>query len=116
MSYKRVESLGDAVQHGCLIEVKCPRCGRVRYLEPMCLLTPKKEGKKPFRRNVPIARMGARMICKGGYAVGIGCGHKGAETSPAREEFLSVPKGVPAVRWLNGDPAERRRLERAARG
>jgi hypothetical protein len=117
MGYRRVDTLGDAMRYGAVIEVRCLRCQRVRYITPSCLHRPSKADRLRIRPNVDIVRIGRIMVCRGGDGAGIGCGHKGAATRPVMPDFLPpTPAGVDKVRWLNADDRERKRLVRAARG
>ncbi len=117
MAFKRVEDLNDAGRHGAVIEARCTRCGRVRYMAPWCLARPRDPAKKRVPGNTPIWRVGRVLRCRGGHGIGVGCGGRGAETRAVLPEFLPpAPAGVPQIAWLNADEAERRRLIRAARG
>lgn len=116
MSYKRVESVGEATRHGCVLEITCKRCGRQRWVMAACLQMPLRPDGVRVRHNTPIRRLGMMLVCRGGHGTGIGCQGKGATVRAVHQEMLPTPAGVPKVAWLNADERGRRRLEREARG
>lgn len=113
MSYKRVETLRDAVRHAMLLEIICKGCSRVRRVSPGALL-----GRRLFNVGVTLGAVGERMRCRGKDLEGGGCGHRGAIVRPIFEPTPNddgPPSGggatvVPFPLEQRGEvPAERRR-------
>lgn len=73
MSYKRVETLGDAIRFGLDLEIICGNaaCGRRRIVAPAALL-------HRFSAGRTFAHIGARLRCRGTDLEGGGCGCRGA--------------------------------------
>lgn len=119
MSYRRVVTLGEAVDHGVLLEITCTNadCGRRRVVAPYELLA-------RFTASTRIAQLGRRLVCRGVDLAGGGCGRRGAivrfilRDGPPDPEPPTSGGGnvIPFTRRrFEPDEAEPRPIRRAAR-